>query len=497
MTRRTIDSRSHDEQGVALVTVLVLTLVAAALGAGLLLSTRAGSRAETSFKNQQRTFEIAVAGLERAREILRRCRFVAIDTNAASTDPCFSITNRLVAAAGADGTLVDVSTLAAFRSAGGLAVDDVPIVADSVLDGVTYRVYLTNDPFDGATTADGTDPDGKNVVTLTSIARGANDEGFTVAQGVYRTGSPIPSPTLPGLVTLPGPAIDYAAPSSNSITLNGSYGDPPCFATIATSTNTARDDARTEIPANRRDNYTTCNPAGAGTLSANTLPGSVENFVNTNLGSNPYAPLETNGPQLATPGDGALGGVVPGCLGDDRDFIRADCMNGWSASVAGLAAALAPSGRGYVGPSPSDADLGTPALPTVVVVNGDFSAGPGSFGGTLLVEGNLTMSGNFSYTGQILVIGNGWVRRNGGGNGEVCGGILVADVNDDGDDGWDQTANGDGTGPITISAGWVARPHYDHNGGGTSFQGKCAQALQGELVDWSLPMTRISFQQLR
>jgi hypothetical protein len=492
----TIDRRS--ERGIALVTVLVLTLVAAALGTGLLLSSRAGSRGETSFKNQQRTFEVAVAGLERAREVLRRCRFVAIDTNAASTDPCFSISNRLVAAAGADGALVDVSSLAAFRGAGGLAADDVPLVADSVLDGVTYRVYLTNDPFDGLTNlADGANPDGRNVVSLTSVARGANDEGFTIAQGVYRTGTPFPSPTLPGLVTLPGPAIDYSAPSSNSITLNGNYGDPPCFATIATSTNAARDDARTEIPANRRDNYTTCNPAGAGTLDASTLPGSVENFVDTNLGSNPYAPLETNGPQLATPGDGALGGVVPGCQGDDRDFIRAACMNGWAASIEAQANGLAASGRGYVGPSPSNADLGTPSLPKVVVVTGDFTAGPGSFGGTLVVQGDLTTNGNFSYTGQILAIGNGWVRRNGGGTGDVCGGILVADVNDDGDDGWDQTANGNGTGPNTLAAGWVARPHYDHNGGGTSFQGKCAQALQGELVDWSLPMTRISFQQLR
>ena len=37
-----------------------------AAGTGLLLSSRAGSRGETSFKNQQRTFEISVAGLELA-----------------------------------------------------------------------------------------------------------------------------------------------------------------------------------------------------------------------------------------------------------------------------------------------------------------------------------------------------------------------------------------------------------------------------------------------
>ena len=477
-------NETPSERGIALVTALLMTLILVVMGAGLIVSSRGAQRIETGFKNQQRTFEVAVAGLERAREILRHCRFDYINSNGASSTSCSSISNKLDVAAGADDTLVDVTSIAAFEAAGGLSVDDVPLVADTVLGDVTYRVYLTNDPWDdpagGATVkTDGVVPDGQNVVTLTAFARGANDEGWTAAQGIFRTGTTFPLPTLPGLITLPGPSIDYLAPTSNAIELNGDYGDPLCFATVATSTNDARDDAIDEIDP-REDNYTTCDPGpGSSALEADT--GSVENFIDTSSTSNPYAPLESNDPQLAAPGNGALGGVVAGCNGDERDFIRTACMNGLVASVTAQANALVAAGRGYVGPSPTTADLGSPSLPTVVVVTGNYTAPPGDYGGTLLVRGNLTTHGNFSYTGQILVVGNGWVRRNGGGSGSICGGVLTANTNV----------------PWVGDNNYVGIPHYDHAGGGTTFQGKCGAALQGEILDWSLPMARIAFQQLR
>ena len=472
------------ERGVALATALLLTLMIVVMGAGLIVSSRGAQRVETGFKNQQRTFEIAVAGLEHAREELRRCRFDYIDSNGASSTTCSSMSNKLDIAAGADDTLVDVTSIAAFEAAGGLSVDDVPLVNDTVLGDVTYRVYLTNDPWDdppgGATVkTDGVVPDGQNVVTLTAFARGANDEGWTAAQGIYRTGVNVPIPTLPGLITLPGPSVDYTAPSSNAIELNGDYGDPLCFATVATSTNDARDDAIDAIEP-REDNYTTCEPGpGSSVLEGDT--GSVENFIDTSGSSNPYAPMESNDPRLTPPGNGALGGVIAGCNGDERDFIRRQCMTGLVASLTAQANALLAAGRGYVGASPTNADLGSPSLPKIVVVTGNFTGPPGNYGGTLVVQGNLTTNGNFSYTGQILVVGNGWVRRNGGGSGSICGGVLAANTNT----------------PWAGDNAYVGVPHYDHNGGGTSFQGKCGAALQGELLDWSLPMARIAFQQLR
>jgi hypothetical protein len=52
----------------------------------------------------------------------------------------------------------------------------------------------------------------------------------------------------------------------------------------------------------------------------------------------------------------------------------------------------------------------------------------GSGAGILLVTGTLTMSGNPSFNGLILVIGKGNVVKNGGGNGTLNGSLFVANL---------------------------------------------------------------------
>lgn len=69
--------------------------------------------------------------------------------------------------------------------------------------------------------------------------------------------------------------------------------------------------------------------------------------------------------------------------------------------------------------------LGSPSSPKVVVVKGDATFSSGHGAGILIVEGELTLNGNFSYDGLIFVLGEGKLRRNGGGNGEIRGGVLV------------------------------------------------------------------------
>lgn len=76
------------------------------------------------------------------------------------------------------------------------------------------------------------------------------------------------------------------------------------------------------------------------------------------------------------------------------------------------------------GSLPSGA-LGSTASPKIVVVNGDISLHD-SGAGILIVTGELTINGNFSYDGLVLVLGKGKLVRNGGGNGQIRGGILVA-----------------------------------------------------------------------
>jgi hypothetical protein len=74
--------------------------------------------------------------------------------------------------------------------------------------------------------------------------------------------------------------------------------------------------------------------------------------------------------------------------------------------------------------------LGTDAAPQINVVQGDYTLS-GSGTGILLVTGTLTMNGNPSFNGIVLVIGQGNVQKNGGGNGTLNGSLLVANLYSD------------------------------------------------------------------
>ncbi len=67
---------------------------------------------------------------------------------------------------------------------------------------------------------------------------------------------------------------------------------------------------------------------------------------------------------------------------------------------------------------------GTVAEPKFTLVNGNATLDGGA--GLLIVTGNLTMNGNPSFNGIILVLGEGTINRDGGGNGNILGSIYVA-----------------------------------------------------------------------
>jgi len=72
-------------------------------------------------------------------------------------------------------------------------------------------------------------------------------------------------------------------------------------------------------------------------------------------------------------------------------------------------------------------NMGTPSSPVVNVVNGDLTIS-GSGAGTLLVTGTLTMSGDFSWDGLILAIGEGAIVKSGGGNATLNGAMFAANL---------------------------------------------------------------------
>jgi hypothetical protein len=75
------------------------------------------------------------------------------------------------------------------------------------------------------------------------------------------------------------------------------------------------------------------------------------------------------------------------------------------------------------------AGLGTDAAPKITYVNGDFNFGSNSGAGVLVVTGTLNITGNSSFDGLILVIGQGVMSESGGGGGQFNGTIFLAKTN--------------------------------------------------------------------
>jgi len=67
---------------------------------------------------------------------------------------------------------------------------------------------------------------------------------------------------------------------------------------------------------------------------------------------------------------------------------------------------------------------GDTTTPQFTFVNGNCTLDGGA--GLLIVTGNLVMNGNPNFNGIILVLGNGYMERDGAGNGNILGTTYVA-----------------------------------------------------------------------
>jgi hypothetical protein len=140
--------------------------------------------------------------------------------------------------------------------------------------------------------------------------------------------------------------------------------------------------------------------------------------------------------------------------------------------------------------------LGDAANPKIVYIEGDYTVNgghnPGA--GLLWVTGKLTLTGSASYTGPMFIIGQGVLRRSGGGAGVMAGANVVANIagadrqmwtadDCDGPDGIRGTAD-DGIGP---GAAW------DASGGGNNQTIYCSSSTDGGLD--LIPMRPVAFRQ--
>jgi hypothetical protein len=117
-----------------------------------------------------------------------------------------------------------------------------------------------------------------------------------------------------------------------------------------------------------------------------------------------------------------------------------------------------PTGR-YFPPGVNPETWGDNATATgITFCDGDCTFGPADGGGILVVTGTLTLHGNFSFNGLIIVTGQGGVIRSGGGTGLIQGNLVIAPyVN--------SPIVGD-LDPLS-TAGFLA-PQYHTSGGGNS-----------------------------
>lgn len=96
----------------------------------------------------------------------------------------------------------------------------------------------------------------------------------------------------------------------------------------------------------------------------------------------------------------------------------------------------------------------------------------GNGGGIMVVTGKLTLSGNFSFNGLIIVTGQAGVDRSGGGNGTIQGNIVIAP--------YVGSRIEDGVSPSTTSS--FLAPQYNLSGGGNSTVVYNSQTVAGGLV---------------
>jgi hypothetical protein len=114
---------------------------------------------------------------------------------------------------------------------------------------------------------------------------------------------------------------------------------------------------------------------------------------------------------------------------------------------------------------------------TVIFIDGDYDLGPAESAGegVIVCTGELTFQGRTNWTGLVLAVGEGSFRVNGSGNGQVIGGMLLADI------AGPDNVYGTNDDCQTGSSG-LGQTVYDENGGGNAVSTYCSTALNNTNV---------------
>jgi hypothetical protein len=427
-------------RGSALIMAIVVLALLTSLGAALLFVAEGEMKTSQVDLRSKRSFYLAEAGLEDARETLR-----VLNLSGASAAARASFADELAGAAGANGALdLDPAALRAVFDAGGEPTgftgygDDVPLKSLTPFGEGRYIAFLTNDAIDGRTSL----ADTNDRVVITAAAAGPRHSQEVVQAIVERSSFP----ALPATITMIGPAADFDGGNSNAkkYTGNDCAGGVPGLSVPVVGVVGAGSEASAEAGVHKPKTYTQGSETGVDT---------VDNIAAT---------------------------IDPSWT--DCEFLH-DLARQVRAAADVVGTSSTPNG-----------DLGTSVAPRIVYIEGDYTVGGGTLGaGLLWVTGTLTFSGNAGWTGTIFTVGTGSFQRSGGGNGAILGANLVANVA--GPDGvmWtsDDCAGVDGVTGTPDDGPAVST--YDNAGGGTGDTGYCSTAIAD--VQQSFPLAIVGFRQ--
>ncbi len=413
-----------NQKGLVLPIALVFLVVLGAMGAAAVVMTRGDLKISGNYKNSETAFYVAEAGIENGREALRA-------KNAVSGNK-FSYSDELAAAAWINGILEGYAS----------GTDDDPISTGSLGNG-SYTVYLTNDSVDGSQNQ----TDSNKTVVLTSVATGPLGSQATI-ESTVKTFDLFPPP---GAITLLGNGATFTGNKSGSKIMHGDdqCGTVPPKPVVAVSHLADVAGVKSAIDISKPATYHT-KDSGGNPVTAVTNPDDITKMIPANTVASIASTYGTN-------------------------LLDAHDLNDFVTDVTQLADTVAPGGT-----TATDVYVGAPGDTRVVVVDGDFNLNANG-AGILLVTGELTFQGNIDYDGLILVFGTGSIKRAGGGENIIRGGVIVADTR--GPDGIPGTSD-DALGP----------PIMDTSGGGESIIVYCSTVIDDMLA--GIPPRPIAFKHL-
>jgi Tfp pilus assembly protein PilX len=438
------------ERGIALIVALMLLLLISAALMGMIMMSNTETNVSANFRDEQTAFFASKAGIEEVRDRMR------------SNAPNSLITNT-------------------FFTPSPTPPPGTPLPLPGTANGV---LYITN-PAPGETVTPwlplGTNYPDNEICQEVTCTSGVPTGSWYVTPAASASASYAASPILPWKWVRVMAKINKPSTSSKLRPVNGSSGSDTtagyrvCWtgtneiATAAASCPAASTSTTNYLPvyeltalavtssgSRRMTQYEvsrTAFPPMPGAMifdgpgpSYSPNPNSAVFAVNgTDAAQGPNAGTGC-GPAANQPGLGGYNGAAATSLGTQVN--RPASYTGSPAGISNVGPQLGPlstvdgltnlvnsvttaAGGNVYGasplPNPSTLNLGTNGAPVINVVQGPLSLG-GSGAGILLVTGDLTLVGGFSYNGIILVIGTGTVTKNGGGGGTLNGSMFVANM---------------------------------------------------------------------